>query len=268
MSNGSQELSLSGAASNFLADLPPEKRGPSQQEIYKFVRWFGWERSFSGLTAAGVENYAEQLSLSDTDYMRKLELVRAFLAYAKKKGWSKTNLALHLKARKGKTKLQPLVRKGSTEKVVLTQQGFAELEAELSTLRGKRLEAIEEIRRAAADKDFRENVPLQAAREQRGHLEGRIMDLEETLKSAVLIDEKQHVSLKVDVGDSVILSDLASGQELRYTLVSPREVNPAKGKISSASPIGQAVIGRREGEEVEVTAPAGKRHYQVKRIER
>jgi len=268
MSSRSQELSLSGAASEFLAELPPEERGSSQQEIYKFARWFGWERSFSGLTAAGIESYAEQLSLSDTDYIRKFEIIRGFLAYAKKKGWSKTNLALHLKARKGKSKARTTVNKSSAEKVVLTQQGFAELETELATLRSKRLEIIEEIRRAAADKDFRENAPLQAAREQRGQLEGRIIALEETLKAAVLIDEKQVASLKVNIGDSVILCDLASGQELRYTLVSPREVNPAKGKISSAAPIGQALIGSREGEEIEVAAPAGKRHYQVKRIER
>ena len=270
MSSGGQDLNLGEAVSHFLASLPPEGREASQQEIYKFVRWFGWERPFAGLTAAEVANYAERLSISDTDYMRKLELIRAFLAYAKKEGWSKTNLAIHLKARKGKTRLRSSSKQGLLETVVLTQRGYAELEAELADLQSKRPQAIDEIRRAAADKDFRENVPLEAAREQRGHLEGRIMELEKTLKSAVIIDGKQPGTLKVrvSIGDSVVLSDLNSGEELRYTLVGSSEVDPTRGKISNASPIGKAIIGKGQGETVEVTAPVGKLCYQIKQIKR
>ncbi|MFC1864498.1 GreA/GreB family elongation factor, partial [Chloroflexota bacterium] len=260
MDNINQKLILGESASLFLADLPPGERGSSQQEIYKFIRWFGLERPFAGLTAAEVANYAERLSLSDTDYLGKLELIRTFLVHAKKKGWSKINLAIHLKAkvRKGKTRKLSSSRRSSQETVFLTQQGYTELEAELATLHGKRAGAIDEISRAAADKDFRENAPLQAAREQRGQLEGRIMELEETLKSAVILDEKQKKTLMVSVGDSVVLRDLTSSEELRYMLVNPKEVNPNRGKISSASPIGKAVIGRGQDEIVEVAAPAGK----------
>ena len=150
----------------------------------------------------------------------------------------------------------------------MTQQGYTELEAELATLQSKSSQAIDEIRRAAADKDFRENAPLQAAREQRGQLEGRIMELEETLKSALVIDEKRENTLTVSVGDSVILVNLNSGEELRYTLVSPREVDPAGGKISHVSPIGRAIIDRGQGEIVEVAAPVGKLRYQIKQVER
>jgi len=267
VNSGSQSPSLGEAASRFLANLSPEERGMSQQEIYKFIRWYGGERPLAGLTAPEVANYAEQLSLSDTDYLRKLELLRAFLVYAKKAGWSKSNLGIHLKARKGKPRFRASSRRGLPQTISLTQQGYAELEAELAALKGKRPQAIDEMRRAAADKDFRENAPLEAAREQRGHLEGRIRELEEALKSAVVIDEKQKATLKVSIGDSVILCHLASGEELRYTLVSPREVDPTKGKISIVSPIGKAIIGHGQGEVIEVTAPAGKLRYQIKQIE-
>ncbi len=268
MGSGNQNLSLGEAASRFLANLPPEGRGASQQEIYKFVRWFGGERSLAGLMAAELDNYAERLSLSDTDYHRKLELVRAFLVYAKKERWSKANLSTHLKARRGKTGLASQSRQNSPETILLTRQGYADLEAELAVLYSKRAEAIDEMRKAAADKDFRENVPLQAAREQRGQLEGRIMELEETLKSAAVINEKQKATLKVGIGDSVILGDLDSDEELRYTLVSPREVDPARGKISNVSPIGRAIVGKGQGEIVEISVPAGKLRYQIKQIER
>ena len=258
---------LGEAAGRFLTKLSPKERETSQQEVYRFVRWYGWERTFAGLTAPEVANYAERLSLSDTDYVRKLELIRAFLVYAKKEGWSKTNLAIHLRTKKSKSGTQASGRRGLPDTVSLTQQGYAELEAELAGLKDKRYQVIDEMRRAAADKDFRENAPLDAAREQRGHLEGRIRELEETLKADV-IEGKQKSALKASMGTSIVLCDLASGEELYYRIVHPKEVDPARGKISSASPIGKAVNGRGEGEEVEVSVPAGKLRYQIKRVER
>ncbi len=266
MNSGSQNPSLGEAATRFLASLPPGEEGTSQQEVYRFARWCGWEQTLAELTAPEVASYAEHLSSSDTDYIKKLGLIQAFLVYAKKEGWSKSNLASHLKAKKGKARLKSSFKRGSPETIPLTQQGYATLKAELATLKSKRSESIDEMRRAAADKDFRENAPLEAAREQRGHLEGQIKELEEALKSAVVIDEKQKVALKVSVGDSIILRDLTSGEELHYIMVNSKEVDPTRGKISSASPIGKAIIGRGRGEIIEVIAPAGKLRYQIEQV--
>lgn len=266
MNSDSRSLRLGEAATRFLAGLPDGERGMSQQEVYRFVRWYGRERALAKLTAPEVASYAEHLSLSDTDYTKKLGLIQAFLVYTKKEGWVKNNLAVHLKARKGKARLRPSSKRGSPETIPLTQQRYTALETELAALKSKRSEAIDEMRRAAEDKDFRENAPLQAAREQRSHLEGQIKKLEETLKSAVVIDEKREVALKVGIGDSVALRDLASGEELHYIVVNSQEVDPTKGKVSSASPIGKAVMGRGQGEIVEVVAPAGKLRYQIERV--
>ena len=260
-------ISLEEAAGQFLARLTSEEREISQPEIYKFVRWFGRERALAGIDAREVANYAERLSLSDTDYGRKLDQLRAFLAHAKKTGWNKVNLAVHLKAKKAKASSSPANRQGLPEIIELTPQGYAELENELNSLKDRRPELIEQIRRAAADKDFKENAPLAAAREQRGHLEGRIKELEETLKAARVIDETLKSGLKIVTGDRIVLSDLASGEELRYIVVNPREVDPTQGKISSASPLGKTLVGQSEGDIVEVAVPAGKLRYQVKRVE-
>jgi transcription elongation factor GreA len=258
---------LNEAATRFLVSLSPEERQASQNEVYKFVRWYGWERSLAELKAPDIAHYAERLSLSDTDYAAKLEIVRSFLVYTKKKGWSKSNLATHLKAKKTKTQPKSSPLRSLPEAIPLTQQRYTELDAELAGLRDKRSQLIDEIRRAAADKDFRENAPLAAAIEQRGHVEGQIRELEETLKSAIIIDKAEKTNLKISAGDSIILRDLASDEELHYILVSPREVDPTKGKISIASPIGKAVTGRRRGEVIEVAAPAGKLRYQIEQIE-
>ena len=266
VNDDSRNPSLGDAATRFLAKLSSQEREASQPEVYKFVRWYGWERPFAGLAAPEVASYAERLSLSDTDYGRKLDQLRVFLTHAKKEGWSKANLTVHLKAKKAKA--GPSTAKGLPEVIELTRQGYDEMKSELDALKAKRPELIEQIRRAAADKDFKENAPLAAAREQRGHLEGRIKELEETLKAAKVIEEGPKEGPKINIGDWLILQDLASGEEMSCQIVNPREVNPAQGKISGASPMGNALIGRGEGETVEVMVPAGKLRYQIKRIER
>jgi len=266
--SSSQNPTLGEAASGFLASLSAEEGGRSQQAVYGFVRWYGWGRPFAELAAHEVANYAERLSQTQSSYAQNLEIIRAFLLHAKKQGWSRTNLATHLKIKKVKAKLPSQGRRGAPAATSLTQEGYAKLEAELADLKSKRHQLIDEIRKAAADKDFRENAPLDAAREQKGHIEGRIMELEEALKSATIIEERQKPSLKVSVGNSVVLSDVVSGEELRYTIVGPREVDPTRGRISNNSPTGKALLGRAQGEIVEITAPLGRLKYQIKQIER
>jgi transcription elongation factor GreA len=267
-SSDNRNPTLGEAASLFLAKLSPQERETSQPEVHKFARWYGWERPFADMAPPQVANYAEQLSQSDKDYARRLELVRAFLVCAKKEGWSRTGLASHLKTKKAKGATPSAARRLEPEAISLTQQKYDEMVAELASLKEKRVELIEEIRRAAADKDFRENAPLAAAREQRGHVEGQIRDIEEALKKAVIIEGNREPTHKTTVGDSILLEDLACGEELCYMIVDPREVDPSKGKISTASPLGKALIGRREGDTVEITVKAGKLRYQIKKVER
>ncbi|MFC1921253.1 transcription elongation factor GreA [Chloroflexota bacterium] len=267
MTGDSQNPNLGEGASAYIAGLSPEKRGASQKEVYSFIRWFGRERDFSGLTAAEIDIYAERLSRSDTDYTTKLGLVRGFLMHAKKKGWSKTNLATHLKARKGKTGRRSSSEPTANETISLTQEGYDKLVDEIAALKDARIEVIEETRKAAADKDFRENAPLHAARERRGQIEGRLMELEATFKAAVVIDKTKKTGPKVALGNSVVLRDSDSKAESRYTLVSSNEVDPVNGKISTASPIGKAIIDKLQGDKVEISTPAGKLHYEIKLIE-
>jgi transcription elongation factor GreA len=263
-----QAPSLSEAARQYLEKLSSKQRDSNQPEVYKFARWCGGEISFSRLSGPTVAGYAEQISVSDIDYTRKLVLLRAFLAYAKKAGWSQTNLGIHIKTKKGKPGPVKVLSHNMPEAVTLTQQKYDELTKELEQAKGKSLKLMKDIQTAAADKDFRENAPLHAAREERGHVEGQIKELEQTLKAATIIDDKKAPSLKSVVGDSIVVCDLASGEECRYTIVDPREVNPSKGKISIASPLGKALFGKQDGQEVEITAPVGRLRYRIIRIER
>ncbi|MBI2847620.1 MAG: hypothetical protein HYX83_00435 [Chloroflexi bacterium] len=151
MNGSGQEMTLGETANRFLLYLPPEERKASQQEIYKFVRWFGQNHALNALTPSEIAHYAERLSLSDTDYLNRLDLVRSFLIYARKEKLSRTNLAVHLKARKEKPKAATAPRSSSPETSLLTRQGYNQLEAEIAILKGQSLKLIEEIRHAAAD---------------------------------------------------------------------------------------------------------------------
>lgn len=258
---------LGEAASIYLASISVEKRTVSQQEIYRFNRWFGRDRLFNNIRPSEIDNYAEQASRSDAGHADKLALVRAFLSYATKKGWSEINLGSHLKAKKGKTRSTPTGRKENIEPISVTKVGYEKLQAELSSLKDQRQEAIEEMTKAAADKDFRENAPLHAAREKRGMIEGRIIEIEATLNAAEIVDEKSQSSVGVGIGKTFVLADPEKAIEMRYTLVGPREADPANSRISSVSPIGKAVLGKQKGDMVEINAPSGKIKYQLKEIE-
>jgi len=260
--------SLGGAATLYLGKLTAKDRDSSRAEVNKFARWYGWESPFSRLAGPAVASYAEQLNITDIDYEKKIGILRSFFAHAKKAGWSQANLSTHLKARKSKAVPATAVGREIFETATLTQQRYDELAADLDKLKKRSRELVREIQRAAADKDFRENAPLDAAKEERGHVEGRIKELERTLKSATIIQEKKEPARKSGFGDSIIVCDLASGEECRYMIVDRREVNAAKGKISTASPLGKALLGRIDGETIEITVPAGKLRYQIKRIER
>ncbi len=269
MANSTDHIpSLGEAVTLYLGKLTLKDRDTSQPEVYRFARWYGWENSFSSLAGPAVAGYAEALNVSDIDYGKKLTILRAFFAYAKKTGWSQTNLSTHMKTKKGKSLAVAGGGRNAPETVTLTQQRYDELTTELEKLKKRSRELVGEMQRAAADKDFRENAPLQYAKEERGHVEGRIKELEQALKAATIIQEKKEPALKSSIGDIIVVGDLTTGEEYRYMIVDPREVNPTKGKISLASPLGKALLGRIDGETVEINVPAGKLRYQVKRVER
>jgi len=261
-----EDQTLGEVATKFLIVLPSDKRPILQQEVNKFIRWYGEKRLINSLTIPEVSSYAEQINATATNPSERLEPVKEFLAYAHKQGFIRTKLATHIKFKKTVLKTSQASKHQNIENISLTAQGYAELESELVTLKNERPRVAEEIRKAAADKDFRENAPLEAAREYQGHLEARIRELEASLKKATIIDKSQINDHKISLGDTIVLKDLTSGEQITYTLVDAREANPTKGKISIVSPIGKAIIGHTKGDNIEVAAPAGVLPYKIEDI--
>ena len=257
---------LAEATTEFLISLTPETRPQAQQGVNKFIRWYGDKRFISGLTIPEVSDYADYVNSSVTNPADRLEPVKTFLDFAYKQKLITTKLAPHIKFKKNAVKTPHGDKRRIEETISLTAQGYQELQGELTRLKNERPHVVEEIHKAAADKDFRENAPLEAAREYQGHLEARIRELETSLKKAVVIDEKQTVGHRIKIGDTVVIRDMGSGELITYTLVDAREANPTKGKISIVSPIGKAILGKSKGATIEVTAPAGILPYLIEDI--
>lgn len=147
----------------------------------------------------------------------------------------------------------------------LTLKGAQRLRAELEQLKSvQRPAVINAIAEARAHGDLKENAEYHAAREQQGFIEGRIKQLEAELSQAQVIDiSTLNAGSRVVFGATVLLADVESEDEKRYQIVGDLEADIKLGLIAISSPIARALIGKHEGDVVEIDAPAGRREYEL-----
>jgi transcription elongation factor GreA len=263
-----EPVSAREALTHFMNSLEPETARAYRVEVERFVESIGADRQLAALTAAEVTQYHEQAAAKaggNADEAVHVEPLRAFLAYCSRMAFTEENLvpALHLGehaggARGGEGAAEEL----AGEAYHVTLEGLQAMERQLEELKGERPMIAEKLRAAMADKDFRENAPLDAARDEQAHLEAKIRDIEQRLRRAVIIDRDAKRG-RANVGSTVKLFNLDRQREQTFTLVSPTEVDPAKGKISIESPVGVAVRNRAAGEEVVVQAPSGPINFRL-----
>lgn len=147
--------------------------------------------------------------------------------------------------------------------VPITQAGYAKLEAEIKQLKGpERQRIIKAIAEARAHGDLSENAEYHAAKEQQGHNETRLKELEDMFNRAEIIDVASLSGDVVKFGAQVTLID-EDDAEIGYQLVGAYESNVEDGKISIVSPIARALIGKQVGDEVEVRTPGGNKSYEI-----
>ena len=152
-----------------------------------------------------------------------------------------------------------------TVKIPMTKKGEQALRAELEKLKSEdRPRVIEAIAEAREHGDLKENAEYHAAREQQGFIEGRIRELEHKLSHANVIDVMSLAQNgKVVFGTTVELEDSDSGEEMTYKIVGEDEADIKAGLISNASPIARALLGKEEGETVEVVIPGGRKMLEI-----
>ncbi|MDX6510817.1 MAG: transcription elongation factor GreA [Gaiellaceae bacterium] len=153
------------------------------------------------------------------------------------------------------------------KEVILTPEGFKKLKAEIELLStDRRREVAERIRVAREFGDIAENAEYDDAKNEQALLEHRIALLEERLAAARVIEKKEISKDKVSIGSKVKLRDMDAKQTVEYHIVGSAEANPAEHKLSNESPVGKAIIGKKKGEVVEVTAPRGALRYKIMEI--
>jgi len=254
-------ITVTKAIAQYLATLSTEEKKAHQQDLNRFARWCGAKRSIDQIKVTELDNYGAYLS-DQNNPMQKLRPVKAFFSYAKKAGITEENLGRHLNVKKISGKRSPRKAAKQTDTIELTRHGLEELQRELDSLIAERPAIAEAIRLAAADKDFRENAPLDAAKDHQGQVEARIRELEAIVKTAVIVDSYQSDS-KIKLGTEVTIFDITHNEQLCYTLVGPSEASLARGKLSVESPIGKALVGCTKGDVVEVQAPMGTLEYRI-----
>jgi transcription elongation factor GreA len=155
------------------------------------------------------------------------------------------------------------------KEVILTYDGLKKLEEELEQLRGpKRMEIKERIKVALSFGDISENSEYDEAKNEQAIVEGRIAQLEAMLKNARVIDDDDVSTEKVSIGSKVTLLDMEENEEIVYTIVGSTEANPAKFKISNESPVGSALMQKKQGDIVDVTVPDGVIKFKILKIEK
>ena len=153
------------------------------------------------------------------------------------------------------------------KEVLLTQEGFDNIEKELEYLRTeKRAEIAERIKVALGFGDLSENSEYDEAKNAQAENENKIAELENKVRYAKIIDEKEIDTKTVQIGNTVTLYDIEFDEEVEYTIVGSTEVNLAENKISNESPIGKALLGAKKGAIIEVDAPAGIIKYEIRKI--
>ena len=154
-------------------------------------------------------------------------------------------------------------------KQMYTKQGYQELVDELKYLKLTRREEIkEQIAVARGFGDLSENAEYDEARNEQAKVEARIQELENLIENAEIIDESAMDQRTISLGSVVRLYDEDENEELTYSIVGSNQADPLDMKISDQSPIGRALMGKRAGDRVSVTVPAGELHFHVQEVTR
>lgn len=154
------------------------------------------------------------------------------------------------------------------EKIPMTAAGYSALEVEIKHLKTEERPAvIKAIAEARAHGDLSENAEYHSAKERQSFIEGRVMELEDKLSRAQVIDVSKLSGKVVKFGATVTLIDEDTEQKSKYQIVGDLEADFAKGRISISSPLARALIGKTVGDTVEVNTPSGGRSYEVTKVE-
>src|SRR5438067_51554 len=221
----SENPTLGQAISAYVSAIPLTERELTSRELSRFSRWLGTDTPIARITPVDVSRYQEQFSESSVDLNRRLEPVKTFLTSLKTQKTTSVNLGAYIRLRRPSARKRVAGAKNDEpEEVRITEQGYAALSEELKDLEERvRPEVTEQMKRAAADKDFRENAPYDAAKQRLSEVQTRINEIRKILSAAsIYTGDSTEV---VDMGTIVTLHSMIEDEQVIYTIVGPGEIS-------------------------------------------
>ena len=242
-----------------------DKTPAAVRELNRFVKHFQGDTDLTTITPSQIGTYAEEAckNSSAPEALEGLQSVRKFLKFAFDNSQTQVNLSTHFRIRRPRNSLDSKGDEVRNRGQQMTQEGYNQLVTEKSSLESNRIPISEAIHRAASDGDVRENAPLEAAREQQGREEARIKEIDLMLRTAIIADGSGKGTKSARVGTTIRVEEVSKKKKSKYILVSPSEANPLEGKISDASPLGKAFIGKRAGQLAVADTPKGNTTFKI-----
>jgi transcription elongation factor GreA len=260
------QATLSEALNDYLETLKPDQRHAQETFVRRYVEHAGERMPVAMLSGSRVESYVEsQIKPSDPNAPDRVSALKLWFQFLRKRNYTATNYGIHVRVRRsgGRAAGSNAVRVEQSP-LEMTAEGIETLRSELAVLTAETPDLIQAIAHAREDKDFRENAPLEAAREALAFNEQRRKRLENSLKRAVVVERQSHD--RSALGSTVTVTRLDTGRQSIYKLVGAREANAGDQRISVESPVGRELLGRRPGDEVRVAAPSGLIQFRIEEV--
>lgn len=282
----SEPVRLGQVLEDFRPVAPPE----AFPRLRRFVTFIGATSTLEFVQAFKIEEFLKQQVSTSTPPRLYMEALKAYFAFAQKAGHigadpmknvrlpratgiaateaRRTAAAAAAGANPAAPAVTPMASR-TVEVEYISRARQQEMIAELDRLKvdeRQRISAL--LEEAIKDGDLSENAGYDDAKMRQGLLEARIRELEDKLRRAALIEDQDVDVATVGVGSRVTLRDLQDDEDVEYTLVGPEETDPARFRISHRSPVGKALLGKRQGEEADVTTPGGIHRFRIVLVER
>lgn len=254
-----EPMTVGGAFMEYFTEsdeVKDEDKPKAFPEVQRFVRWIGEEQRVDQVIASEVARFSETYRSNASEEKKAQAMhIKGFLNFLKKRQYTSDSLASHIRVRPRSTNGQraTVAWRNKTDFQEITQQGYDEMQEKLAAYKVESIGLVDQIQKARATGDVRENSPLDALRDRQGIVEAEIRRLDDILKSAKTIDETQRrASEEVQIGSWVTIRKTDDQKSTDYQIVSSNEADPLQSKISDISNVGSALMGKKAGDKVEV----------------
>lgn len=264
-SSPASTTTLGEALQEYLDFLKPENRVRNGSYVRKYVEFAGHDVWINSITGSHVEYYRDsQIQSTDPAAPERVAALKDWFQFLKKRNYTEANFGVHVRVKKTTSRTGATQVRIEEQPIEMTAEGIEGLRAELQALQEDRPRIIKSIQEAREDKDFRENSPLEAAREALAFNETRQREIDAVLKRAVI--KETGVGDLSSVGSFVTVVRLDNNSSVTWKLVGAREANATEKKISVESPVGKALLAKRAGDTVTVETPSGVLEFRIDEV--